>query len=111
MARVMKTCRVCGKQYEACHTPNTSGVFRWRDVACSRECGSIYLERVMASRKPQNDADAVEAVAPSATINAEPIVETEVNMSHRKSTDENMAVSTKSKTKPKKEQTIPDEEV
>lgn len=52
MAKVTKTCRVCGKQYEACHTPNTTGVFRWRDVACSIECGRIYLERIEASRKP-----------------------------------------------------------
>ena len=57
MAKVMKTCRVCGKQYEACHTPNTTGVFRWRDVACSIECGRIYLERIEESRKPATQVD------------------------------------------------------
>lgn len=56
MAKVMKECRVCGKKYEACHTPNTSGVFRWRDVACSIECGRIYLERVELSRQPEKEA-------------------------------------------------------
>ena len=56
MAKVMKECRVCGKKYEACHTPNTSGVFRWRDVACSIECGRIYLERIEQSRQPAIDA-------------------------------------------------------
>lgn len=55
MAKVMKECRVCGKKYEACHTPNTSGVFRWRDVACSIECGRIYLERIEQSRQPVAD--------------------------------------------------------
>lgn len=57
MAKVTKTCRVCGKQYEACHTPNTTGVFRWRDVACSIECGRIYLERIEESRKPAVQTD------------------------------------------------------
>lgn len=47
---------MCGKRYEACHTPNTTGVFRWRDVACSIECGRIYLERIEQSRKPAIDA-------------------------------------------------------
>lgn len=56
MAKVMRECRVCGKKYEACHTPNTSGVFRWRDVACSIECGRIYLERIEQSRQPAIDA-------------------------------------------------------
>lgn len=56
MAKVMKECRVCGKKYEACHTPNTSGIFRWRDVACSIECGRIYLERIEQSRQPAIDA-------------------------------------------------------
>lgn len=55
MAKVMKECRVCGKKYEACHTPNTSGVFRWRDVTCSIECGRIYLERIEQSRQPVSD--------------------------------------------------------
>lgn len=111
MARVMKTCRVCGKQYEACHTPNTSGVFRWRDVACSRECGSIYLEQVMASRAPQNTAAVEETVTTSATATTEPIVKTKIATSPIESTDENTTVSTRSKTKSKKEQTAMNEEV
>ena len=51
MAAVSKECRVCGKMYKACRTANVpDGVFRWQDVACSPECGSIYLQRVMESR-------------------------------------------------------------
>lgn len=52
MATAMKTCRVCGKEYECCHTlKRVAGVFRWQDVACSPECGEIYLARIRASRQ------------------------------------------------------------
>lgn len=46
-----KQCRVCGKDYEPCrtHAPR-NGVFRWREVACSPECGAIYLNMIQASR-------------------------------------------------------------
>ncbi|MDE6150097.1 MAG: hypothetical protein K2F81_08410, partial [Ruminococcus sp.] len=49
---------VCGEQYEYCHTNRTvAGVFRWQDVACCPEHGSIYLTRVLESRgsKPVED--------------------------------------------------------
>lgn len=51
MAYAVKKCKVCGKSYEACHTPNPTGMFRWFDVACSRECARIYFERVEAARE------------------------------------------------------------
>lgn len=44
-------CRVCGKEYEACRSLNRAiGVFRWQEVACSPECGSIYLKQINESR-------------------------------------------------------------
>ena len=49
MAKVMKICKACGKEYEACHTPNP-GVFRWRDIACSPECAEKYIHDVMVAR-------------------------------------------------------------
>lgn len=49
MARVMMTCRVCGKEYEACRSANV-GAFRWQEVACSPECGAEYLRRINESR-------------------------------------------------------------
>lgn len=55
MPRATKVCRVCGKTYEACRTVNKTGVFRWRDVACSPECGAKYLAQVIASREPPAD--------------------------------------------------------
>lgn len=51
MAKAMKFCRVCGNKYEACRTTNRNPkIFRWQDVACSPECGEIYLQRIEASR-------------------------------------------------------------
>lgn len=46
-----KQCRVCGAEYKPCnnHAPQ-SGVFRWREVACSPDCGEIYLRRIQESR-------------------------------------------------------------
>lgn len=53
MPKQTKICRVCGAEYEACHSVRTgSSVFNWREVACSPACGMVYLERITASRKP-----------------------------------------------------------
>lgn len=49
MPKVMKVCKACGKEYEACHTPNP-GVFRWRDFACSYECAMKYIHDVEVAR-------------------------------------------------------------
>lgn len=52
MAIGIKTCKICGKQYEACHTlrKNLNNEFRWRDVACCEEHGMEYLRQIMISR-------------------------------------------------------------
>ena len=51
MPKQTKTCRVCGRVYEACNSIRTGGkTFNWREVACSPECGMKYLERITASR-------------------------------------------------------------
>lgn len=53
MNSVIKKCRVCGKEYEACRSANRGDtVFRWKEVACSPECGAIYLQRINESRSP-----------------------------------------------------------
>lgn len=52
MATAIKKCRVCGKTYTACRTMrNNTNVFRWQEVACSPECGSLYLAQIEASRR------------------------------------------------------------
>lgn len=80
MPKVMKTCRVCGKSYEACRTVNTAlGVFRWQDVACSPECGTVYLEKLNESRGvhiANTEAPGEKPVEqPVAETVAEPVVE------------------------------------
>lgn len=87
MPTAVRTCRVCGKSYEACRTMNkTAGVFRWQEVACSPECGAEYLRRVTEARNPtppapkpskarRKAAPIVEAAKPAATPVAEPVSE------------------------------------
>lgn len=50
MAKAKRICKVCGAEYEGCRTAKTNGVFRYQDVACCREHGSIYLQRILDSR-------------------------------------------------------------
>lgn len=51
--KVTTCCRVCGKEYTPCKSAKYDPkVFNWKEVACSAECGSIYLQRVLASRAP-----------------------------------------------------------
>lgn len=59
MATATRKCKVCGCEYEYCHTARrVAGVFRWQDVACSPEHGSIYLAQIMESRSQKNTATA-----------------------------------------------------
>jgi hypothetical protein len=57
-----RVCRICGKEYEACHTvaPH-SGAFRWQDVACCPEHGAEYLRLIMISRGELTDGEPEEA--------------------------------------------------
>jgi len=80
MASAVKKCRVCGKEYEACRSANrAAGVFRWQEVACSPECGAIYLQKINESRgivNPQKKAKhkkCAEPVVEQAVVDAEPI--------------------------------------
>lgn len=45
-------CKVCGKPYEVClNCQRGASGYNWRRVACSPECGDIYLKRVIESRR------------------------------------------------------------
>ena len=57
MAKAMKVCKVCGKEYPYCKTWNSSNVFRYQDVTCSVECGEIFLARVLESRSKTANLD------------------------------------------------------
>lgn len=49
----MSKCRVCGKEFKPCRSAKLQdGVFRWREIACSPECGTVYFERIIESRNP-----------------------------------------------------------
>lgn len=65
--RRTKVCKVCGKEYTVCRNETTyDGVFHWRVVACSPECGAKYLAAVTAARSgnaTKDDSPVVESVA------------------------------------------------
>lgn len=59
-------CRVCGKPFVPCNTSiQDIGVFNYRTVACSPECGVEYLRRVQASRQKS-----AEQVSSDTTVSA-----------------------------------------
>ena len=51
-----RKCKVCGTDYPYCKTANRAGTYRWQDVACCPEHGSIYLAQVVAARSGDNVA-------------------------------------------------------
>lgn len=55
MAKGIKRCKVCGKEYEYCKTWLSQDKFRWQDVACSPECGAKYFALIEASRSASVD--------------------------------------------------------
>ena len=90
MASVFKTCKVCGKQYEYCHTNRPAGLFRWQDVACSPECGSEYFKRVAIARGEYQEEDGTvdEAVSVSPAV-VEPETKKKARQRKKKSEDSN----------------------
>ena len=45
-------CRVCGKDFKPCDYCQEHGdIHRWRNFACSKECGYKYFEATVAYRK------------------------------------------------------------
>jgi len=50
MTKGIRICKVCGKEYPYCRTERKSTIFRYQDVACCPEHGSIYLARINESR-------------------------------------------------------------
>ena len=46
----IRKCKVCGKEYEYCHTLRSNTIFRWQDVACCIEHGNEYFAQIAVSR-------------------------------------------------------------
>lgn len=66
MATATRKCKVCGHEYEYCHTArHIAGTFRWQDVACSPEHGSIYLAKVIKSRSDDNTMSVMAEATPN----------------------------------------------
>lgn len=52
MAKIKKSCRICGKEYTPCsYCENDKMAFHYRTICCSRECAQIYLARVLEARQ------------------------------------------------------------
>ena len=45
-----RRCKVCGREYDYCKTQLSADIFRWQDVACSKEHGALYFARIAESR-------------------------------------------------------------
>lgn len=83
MPQATKECRVCGKTYTACNTNrHFDGSFHWREVACSPDCGKVYLQRIMESR---GEKAAEPAQATQVAQTAEPEQSAEPKRSARRS--------------------------
>ena len=76
MATATRICKVCGTEYEYCHTARRSaGVFRWQDVACSPEHGKIYLARIIKSRSQNQSDEIAETDAESENVKSAAVVD------------------------------------
>ncbi len=43
MAKNMRTCKICGKEYEYCgHCPSKNTIEPWRNLYCSKECREVF---------------------------------------------------------------------
>ncbi len=78
MPKGTRKCKVCGAEYEYCKTNRPTGIFRYQDVACSPEHGSIYFARILESRSATPVSE-VESVEEKIDSNSE-IVENEDDM-------------------------------
>ena len=84
-------CKECGASYEACRTPTPNGLFRWRDVACSRECAMAYMTRVMDAREQASGVmaqESVQAVQEAVTATQEEFVLEETEPTEEEALDE-----------------------
>ena len=96
MAKGIKICKVCGKEYEACHTlrPNLNNEFRWQEVACCPEHGAEYLKKVLAARgklsEPKQNA-ATPVPVPAPAPKEEPVQKPVKRTRRKKKTEEEAA--------------------
>lgn len=92
-------CRVCGKVYDACNSQPVFGEFRWKDVACSPECGAEYLRRIRESRKEPCVTTEQICAADIESVSDDSIIE-ESNI--QEATDDNVDIEDKKPTAKRK---------
>ena len=62
--KILRTCPICGKKFNPCCTSiKTTGVFNWREVVCSFQCGTGYLSKIENEHNPINATEFVNAVS------------------------------------------------
>lgn len=58
MAKGIRICKVCGKEYEYCHSVKTwDGINRWQDIACCPEHGAQYFAEVLGNSGAKANVD------------------------------------------------------
>lgn len=59
MPATFRKCKICGVEYPYCKTALRDDVFRYQDVACCPEHGSMYLAKILESRgiKPKTNVE------------------------------------------------------
>ena len=70
--KATKICKICGNEYEYCHTFRRDGIFRWQDVACCVEHGNQYFAEIAASR---GEAPVSKVVEEPSIVDEEPQIE------------------------------------
>lgn len=70
--KATKICKICGNEYEYCHTFRRDSIFRWQDVACCVEHGNQYFAEIAASR---GEAPKPEVVAEPVVVDETPVEE------------------------------------
>lgn len=92
--KILRTCPICGKQFNPCCTSiKQTGVFNWREVVCSFQCGKEYLQKIEKEQSPTSSVEFVNAVSEDVST----LESTDIAV-----TDDNVEIKTTNPTKNKK---------
>lgn len=62
--KILRTCPICGKQFNPCCTSiKQTGIFNWREVVCSFQCGKEYLQKIEKEQSPTSAVEFVNVVS------------------------------------------------
>lgn len=67
--KILRTCPICGKKFNPCCTSiKQTGVFNWREVVCSFQCGKEYLQKIEKEQSPTSAVEFVSAVTEDVSV-------------------------------------------